>query len=77
MKDYNRKLFLFDIIYGVLIIVLLIELINSGAFNIGYDSLILTLSVAAALLVVLIILKEQKLLENKIRHPRFFKKQHR
>ena len=77
MKDYKRKLFIFDIIYGVLVIVLLIELINSGAFNIGADSLILALSVAAALLIVLLILKEQKLLENKIRHPRLFKKQRR
>ena len=72
MLERNRKIMFFDIIYGILILALLLELIFSGSFNVKSDSLLLTFSIAAALLIVLLILKEQKIHGNEIKHPRFF-----
>ena len=72
MTERNRKIMLFDIIYGTVILALLLELILSGSFNIKSDSLFLAFSIAAALLIVLLIIKEQNFHGNDIKHPRFF-----
>ena len=77
MTERNRKIMLFDIIYGIVILALLIELVVSGAVNVKSDAVYLAFYIAAALLIVLFILKEQKLLGNKIKHTRFFRKRSR
>jgi hypothetical protein len=74
MKKENRNLVLFDIVYGLVILVLLTELFSSGAVSVGLDAAILTFAIAAAMLIVLMIWKEQKYLQMKIRRPWFFRK---
>lgn len=74
MKKENRNLVLFDIVYGLVILILLTELFSSGAVKIGRDAAVLTFAIAAAMLIVLMIWKEQKYLQMKIRHPWFFRK---
>ncbi len=74
MDNGNRKMILFDTIYSILIAVLLVELYMSGSVYVNSDAAVIVLSVAAAMLVVLVILKEQNYFKDKIRHPRFFGK---
>ncbi len=59
MKTEKRKMIIFDIIYSAVIAALLIELFLSGAVSIGRDAAVLTLSIGAALIVVLILFKRK------------------
>ena len=77
MTERNRKIMLFDIIYGAVILALLIELVMSGSVDIKSDAAFFAFYVAAALLIVLFILKGQKLPGNKIKHPWLFRKKYR
>ncbi len=70
----KQKIILFDVIYTAFILALLIDLFQSGTVNIGYDAVILTLSLTTAMLIVLMILKEQQFFKNRIFHSDFLKK---
>ena len=66
MNAEKRKMIIFDIIYSSVIFILLIELFLSGAVRVGYDAAVLTLSTGAAMIIVLIYLKEKQFYKNRL-----------
>ena len=66
MNAEKRKMIIFDIIYSSVIFILLIELFLSGAVRVGYDAAVLTLSIGAAMIIVLIYLKEKQFYKNRL-----------